>query len=95
MLASERLDVVVSRQKYLSRIFEFRSAGYEVFYEDKTWCNVNHTTEYMWQNKGGDKNFFISDTKCKGGLSAPTGSGIRVIIYHVIGSIKGFLESCR
>ena len=44
----QRLDVVAERQKYLMKIREFRKNGYEVFYQDETWCNQYHTKEYVW-----------------------------------------------
>ena len=43
----QRLDIVANRQRYLRRARELRSAGYKIFYQDKTWCNANHTQEFI------------------------------------------------
>ena len=44
----QRLDIVASRQRYLRRVRELKSAGYKVFYQDETWCNANHTRNFIW-----------------------------------------------
>ena len=43
------LDIVAQRQKYLRKITHVRAFGYKTFYQDETWCNANHTREYIWQ----------------------------------------------
>ena len=52
---------------------------------------MSHTREYIWQNKGGDKKYLISNSKWKGGQSVIIGSGRRLITCH-IGSKKRFVE---
>ena len=44
----KRLDIVAQRQKYLRKITHVRAFGYKTFYQDETWCNANHTREYIW-----------------------------------------------
>ena len=44
---------------------------------------MNHTRQYIWQNKGGDKKHLISNSKWKGGRSVIIGSGRRLITYHI------------
>ena len=54
---------------------------------------TNHLREYICQNKGDDKNCFLSNAKWKGGLSVPASSG-RIIIMNQIGSTKRSIEGC-
>ena len=89
----QRLETVASRQRYLRRVRELRSAGYKVFYQDETWCNANYTREYIWQ-LDDETERDIPDTQWKGGLKAPTGSGKRLIVNH-LGSEDGFLNGCE
>ena len=88
----QRLDIVAERHKVLRKLPELRKNGYKIFYQDETWCNANSTREYIWQTKG-DSEDLIEDTKWKGGMNVPSGSGRRLIINH-IGSENGFLEGC-
>ena len=92
MQVYQRLDVVVQRHKYLRRIEELREQGYQVFYQDETWCNSNHTCEFIWQKEEEEKSL-ISDSVWKGGLKVPSGAGKRLII-NKIGSSDGFLKDC-
>ena len=87
----QHLDVVAERQKYLMKVREFRKNGYEVFYQDKTWCNQYHTKEYVWQESVVKS--LIPDATYKGGLKVPSGKGRRLIINH-LGSKNGFLKDC-
>ena len=88
----QRLDIVAERHKVLRKLPELRKNGYKIFYQDETWCNANHTREFIWQKEGDSENL-IDDTKWKGGMKVPSGSGKRLIINH-IGSEDGFLEGC-
>ena len=89
----QRLDIVVSRQRYLQRVRELRSGGYKVFYQDETWCNANHTREYISQ-LDDETERDIPGTQWKGGLKVPTGNGKRLIVNH-LGSEDGFLNGCE
>ena len=82
----------MQRHKYLRRIKELREKDHRVFYQDETWCNANHTREFVWQMEDEEKSL-ISDSQRKGGLKVPSGSGKRPIINN-IGSSDGFLKDC-
>ena len=87
----QRFDIVVSRHKFLLEMEKLRAAGYKVFYQDETWCNANHTIEYVWQTDVDDE--LMERISWKGGLDVPQGQGKRLIINH-IGSEDGFLLDC-
>ena len=90
----QRLDIVARRHEVLRELTDLRQAGYHIFYQDETWCNANHTKEYVWQlETEDDQTDIIANTKWHGGLNVPSGSGKRLIINH-IGSENGFLEDC-
>ena len=75
-------------------IYFLRSSGYKVWYQDETWCNTNHTREYVWQlDEKTNPKKLIDNTQWSGGLKVPSGAGRRLIINH-IGSEDGFLEGC-
>ena len=63
----QRFDVVAQRHKYLRKITHFRALGYSIYFQDETWCNANHTREYIWQQSSDPQNL-LSDTEWKGGL---------------------------
>lgn len=86
----QRLDIVANRQEYLRKIRQYRKDGYEIFYQDETWCNQNHTREYIWQEQT-DGEALIPNVSSKGGLKVPSGKGRRLIINH-LGSKNGFLK---
>ena len=88
----QRLDIVAERQKYLMKVREFRENGYEIFYQDETWCNQYHTKEHVWQESASEPSL-ISDAKYRGGLKVPSGKGQRLIINH-LGSKNGFVCNC-
>ena len=44
-----RLDVVANRHRYLRAIRQYRDEGYEIFYQDESYCNTNHTVGEIWQ----------------------------------------------
>ena len=50
------VDIVATRHEYQRNIKKCRDEGYEIFYQDETWCNQNHTTEYIWQEDCTDEN---------------------------------------
>ena len=77
----------------MRRVRELRSAGYKVFYQDETWCNANHTREFIWQ-LDDETERDIPGTRWKGGLEVPTGSGKRLIVNH-LGLEDGFLNGCE
>ena len=89
----QRLDIVASRQRYLRRVRKLWSAGYKVFYQDETWCNANHTREFIWQ-LDDETERDIPGTRWKGELKVPTGSGKRLIVNHLV-SEDGFLNGCE
>ena len=68
----QRLDVLVSRQIYFCKIKEMRSRskGYHAYYQDETWCNDNHTREYIWQLT--DVESLVPDVRQQGGLPVPS-----------------------
>ena len=71
-----------------------RLSGYKVWHQDETWCNTNHTREYVWQlDESSGSNNLIANTQWSGGLKVPSGAGRRLIINH-IGCEDGFLEGC-
>lgn len=90
----QRLDVVAQRHVFLRKIISYRETGFKVFYQDETWCNANHTRQYIWRRENEDKDELLDHTKWKGGLNVPCGAGKRLIINH-IGSEDGFLHDCR
>ena len=97
MQVYQRMDVVAQRHKVLRALPDYRARGYEVFYQDESFVNGNHTRQYVWQNENYEKDArddIIKDTKWYGGLSVPSGKGQRIIINH-IGSKNGFLEGAR
>ena len=47
--------------------------------------------EYIWQLQDDKPTDLLKNTRWKGGLNVPSGSGYRLIINH-IGSEDGFLE---
>ena len=49
MQVYQRLDVVAQRHYVLRKLIEYRELGFEVFYQDETWVNTNHTRQYIWQ----------------------------------------------
>ena len=91
----QRLDVVAMRHRYLRDIEHFRALGYKCFFQDESYCNANHTREYIWQlDDGSVKDSFIGHIRWTGGLKVPSGAGKRLIINH-IGSKDGFLQNCE
>ena len=74
---------------------EYRQQGYKIFYQDETWCNANHTREYIWcmDTVAEDEKIdhLIEDTQWRGGLKVPSGAGKQLIINH-ISSENGFLQ---
>ena len=95
MQVYQRLDVVAQRHRMLRDLQKYRALQYEIFYQDESYCNANHTRQYIWQkdDDNDDVNDLLGDTKWKGGLKVPTGAGQRLIINH-IGSCNVFLEGC-
>ena len=73
----QRMDIVVQRQIYLRKLRDLRASEYKIFYQDETWCNANHTRQYVWQARGDDN--IISDTVWKGGADVPSGNGQRIL----------------
>ena len=76
MMVYQRLDVVATRHKVLQALVDYRAKRYKIFYQDETWCNANHTREFIWildndaseliNSASDDK--LLEDTKYKGGL---------------------------
>ena len=64
---------------------EYRALQYEIFYQEESYCNDNHTRQCIWQKDDDDDdvNDLLGDTKWKGGLKVPTGAGQRLIINHI------------
>ena len=89
----QRMDIVAQRHRVLRELVKFRSAGYELYYQDETWCNANHTRQYIWQLEEASSGGLLEGTKWRGGFDVPSGVGKRVIVNH-IGSERGFLEGC-
>ena len=93
MQVYQRLDVVVQNHKYLQQVCQLRNAGYNINYQDETWCNANHTKEYVWQKEHEEKS--LIDLIWKGGLKVQSGNGKGLIINHFgYGSSKGFFQDC-
>ena len=88
----QRLDVVAQRHKVLRKLVWYREAGFKIFYQDETWCNANHTRQYVWMLEDEEKDL-LEHTRWNGGLNVPCGAGKRLIINH-IGSEDGFLDGC-
>ena len=84
-------DIVVQRDKYLRKITHVRVFGYKTSHQDETWCNDNHTREYIWQLQDDELTDLLKNTRWKGELNILSGSGKRLIINH-IGSDDGFLQ---
>ena len=91
MSVYQRFDIVVSRHKFLINIERYRNEGYNIFYQDETRCNANHTKEYVWQTETTDD--LLTQISYTGGLDVPQGQGQRLKINN-IGSVNGFLEGC-
>ena len=91
MSVYQRFDIVVSRHKFLMNMEKYRNEGYNIYYQDETWCNANHTREYVWQTETSYD--LLSQISYSGGLDVPQGQGQRLIINN-IGSVDGFLEGC-
>ena len=95
----QRMDIVAQRHKVLKALPEYRAAGYTIFYQDETWCNANHTRQYIWQYQNNDmktkeeknQENLLQGTEWNGGLKVPIGSGRRVIVND-IGSSNGFVK---
>ena len=88
----QRLDVVISRQNYLRNIKYYRESNYQIFYQDESFCNKNHTKEFTWQLEQQTKTL-IQDGSANGGLNVPSGAGRRLILNQ-LGSELGFLQRC-
>ena len=97
MQVYQRIDVVAQRHKVLRALPDYRARGYEIFYQEESFVNANHTCQYVWQNENygkDERNDMIKDTRWSGGLNVPSGKGQRIIINH-IGSKNVFLEGAR
>ena len=97
MQVYQRMDVVARRHRVLRQLTKLRAEGVEIFYQDETWLNTNHTRQFCWQREiSADINnpAIIDDPKEVGGLNVPCGAGKRLIVNH-IGSENGFLEACK
>lgn len=97
----ERVDIVVQRRTYLTKIKEFRRNNYKIFYSDETWVTPDQTRKKCWQmllndsEKRALKDVFngqlLHDMDgYAGGFLVKSGNG-RIILNH-IGSEDGFLE---
>ena len=42
---------------YLNEVLDPRSQRYRIFYQCETWCNANHTIEYIWHLEENTNNF--------------------------------------
>ena len=89
----QRLDIVLQRHNFLRKIEEYRRDGYNIYYQDETWCNTNHTKKHIWQ-KEETCDEVVAGTTWVGGLKVPSGAGKRLIVND-IGSRDGFLHDCR
>lgn len=70
MLVYQRMDIVAQRHKILHDLPKYRAENYEIFYQDETWVNTNHTRQHVWQNfefEKDDRSELIKDTKWQGG----------------------------
>ena len=94
MMVYQRMDVVAHRHRYLRAIEEYRAKDFTIYYQDETWCNANHTRQYIWQCENTEASELLAHTSWKGGLKVPCGSGQRLIVND-IGSKDGFLANCR
>ena len=45
----QRLEVVANGQRVLRQFRKLRVSGYKILHQHETWCNPNHTREYVWQ----------------------------------------------
>ena len=92
----QREDIVAHRHRYLHAIQKYRDEGFQIYYQDETWVNANHTREYIWKYqdqllKGLEAEYGAA---IQNGLKVPCGSGKRLIVNH-IGSSAGFVNNCQ
>ena len=70
-LLMERVDVVISRIRYLRKIRQLREAGCNIVYTDETYVHSNHTVSKTWQDGDIGANVPFSKGKiCMNNLNA-------------------------
>ena len=72
---------MAQRQKYLRKITHAQAFGYKTIYQSETWCNANHTREYIWQLQDDEPTDLLKNTRWKSGVNVP--SYIVLIIDHI------------
>ena len=71
------MDVVAVRHRYLRVIKKYRAQGHTIVYQDETWCNTNHTKDFVCQTRD-DTVGLLKCFKYQGGLNVPSGKGGRL-----------------
>ena len=82
-LFNNHISITNDRINYLRKVKQYRDDGFEMVYLDETWCNKNHSSDYMWLP--------IDDTLAP---NIPSGKGRRLIILHAGTSKEGLIEGC-
>ena len=82
-LFNNSASITNDRINYLRQIKQYRECGYEIVYLDETWCNKNHSSDFMWLP--------IDDTHAP---NIPSGKGRRLIILHAGTSKEGLIDGC-
>lgn len=80
---NNHLSITNDRINYLRKIKKYRDDGFAMVYLDETWCNKNHSSDFMWLP--------IDDSHAPNILS---GKGKRLIILHAGTSKEGLIEGC-
>ncbi|XP_072398175.1 uncharacterized protein [Diabrotica undecimpunctata] len=88
----ERPDIINWRHKFLRKIQNYRNQGYNIFYLDESWVNIEHTVNKVWMNSTitSYKDAFLKGLTT--GLNDPKQRSPRFVLLHV-GSDRGFLPN--
>jgi hypothetical protein len=79
----DQVSIINYRCNYLRKIKSFTEAGYDIVYQDETWVDQNHCTDYMWlPNDGSDA------------PKIPSGKGKRLIVLHAGTRSEGLIDGC-
>lgn len=79
-LLCERNDIKLMRVKYLRKIREYRTKGYDIIYLDESYIHSSHTRPRAWTDDSSS------------GLKTPISKGQRLIMAHA-GGEKGFVKN--
>lgn len=78
----ESSRIVSWRYKYLHRLHQLRSQGYDVVYLDETWFDTHDTVKKGWD-----------DGTCGCAINVPVSRGKRIMVLHA-GGAEGWAPNC-